>query len=42
MYNTYVSPRSRVRDLRLDASLCKSQLHDFGENDFYIEEDDNQ
>ena len=36
--NTYVEPQSWVRDLRLEGSLCLSQLHDYDENDVYIED----
>ncbi len=41
MKRIYYSPASRTRDLCLEGSLCKSQLHDFQENDFFIEEDGN-
>ena len=36
----YVSPWSRVRDIRTEASFCASQLKDFPENDLYVEDND--
>lgn len=35
----YVSPWSRIRDIRTEVSFCATQLKDFSENDLYIEDD---
>ena len=35
----YLTPKCRARDLKLEESLCKSQLHQWDESDFYIEDD---